>query len=240
VVPSFRLLTYNIRKGKGASGREDGSVEGLGTALSEQGPDLLLCQEVFHGGRHAIFQSTALASRLGLQPFYAPNRTRRHAHIGNATFSRFAVTAWSNHNISTNPLERRGVLYTRMEIDGTHLHLFNAHLGLNQHQRSLQIRRIGELIDSLTAPGEPLILAGDFNDWNRRLDKVVTQTMGLTNALAHLKGRDSLTWHARRPVFCLDRIYLRNLRMRQGGRLHGAPWTSLSDHLPLWAELEPI
>ncbi|RYF05985.1 MAG: hypothetical protein EOO40_09695, partial [Deltaproteobacteria bacterium] len=47
---AFRFLTYNIRKGRGASGKLDGSVGEMATALRPQRPDLLLCQEVYHGG----------------------------------------------------------------------------------------------------------------------------------------------------------------------------------------------
>ncbi len=238
VAQQFDLITYNIRKGKGASGRLDGHIDGVGRALQAQKPDLVLCQEVFHGGPREIYQSSALSKELGLQPCYAPNRTRRRSHIGNATFSRFDVTAWSNHNVSTNLLERRGVLYTKLNVGGTTVNVFNVHLGLNQHQRSLQIRHIGELIANLCAPQEALVLAGDFNDWNRRLDRYATETLGLTNAFADVKGSASLTWHVRRPVFCLDRIYLRHLRRLEGGRLSGPPWTELSDHFPLRARLE--
>ncbi len=130
------------------------------------------------------------------------------------------------------------MLYAKLNVDGRPLHVFNAHLGLNQRQRSVQIRRIAGLIGAAAAPSDAVLLAGDFNDWNRRLDRYVTKMMGMTNPLAHVSGRDSFTWHARRPVFNLDRVYVRNLHPIHGGRLCGAPWTELSDHFPLWVDLE--
>ena len=238
VASRFRFVTYNIRKGKGASGRLDGSVDELGRALASHKLDVVLCQEVFHGRTRGLSQSTQIAKMLGLETYYEPNRRRRVGHHGNATFTRFPVAVVENHDISTNPLERRGVLYIGFELEGTTVHVFNAHLGLNQRQRLTQVRRIGEIIAGKCGPDDPVVLAGDFNDWNRRLDNVIVQQLGFTNTFAHVKGKESLTWHSRRPVFNLDRVYVRNLQARRAHRLHGAPWDVLSDHLPLWVELE--
>lgn len=236
----LRFLTYNIRKGKGASGKLDGSVTALSEALVPHRPDVVLCQEVFHAHRSPLQQSSQIAAALGLTHYYEPNRTRRIGHHGNATLTHFPVDTMVNHDISTNPVERRGVLYLRLNIVGRPVHVFNAHLGLNQRQRLVQIRRIAEIVTRHCKPEEAVILAGDFNDWNRRVDREITQKLGFTNVFAHVKGRDGLTWHARRPVFNLDRVYVRNLRSRGGQRLSGAPWDELSDHFPLWVELEFI
>lgn len=234
----FRLITYNIRKGKGASGRLDGSVAELGRALAAQHPDVISCQEVFHGSTKPIAQSAQLGKLVGLPHYYLPNRTRKIGHHGNATFTRFPVLDMHNHDISTNPVEKRGVLQLKLNLHGKVLHVFNAHLGLNQRQRSVQIRHIAAIIQKTCKPNEALVLAGDFNDWNRVIDRYVTQKMGLVNVFAHVRGPESRTWHARRLVFNLDRVYVRNMQAGQTQRLAGAPWNELSDHLPLWAELE--
>lgn len=237
-VTQFRFVTYNIRKGKGASGRLHGDVADLSQALLPHRPDLMFCQEVYHGHHKPVAQTSQIAEELGLSHYYEPNRTRKTGHYGNATFTHYPVETMRNHDISTNPIEKRGVLYLRLNLHGRPVHVFNAHLGLNQRQRSVQIRRIAELIRQLAKPEEAVVLAGDFNDWNRRIDRYVTKSMGMTNAFAHLRGKESLTWHARNPVFNLDRVYLQNLRATDTRRLHGAPWDTLSDHFPLWAELE--
>src|SRR5438128_922998 len=87
----LRFLTYNIRKGKGASGNLDGSVDALGEAIAVHKPDVVLCQEVFHGTRRPVQQSARIGEVLGLSHYYEPNRTRRVGHHGNATFTRFPV-----------------------------------------------------------------------------------------------------------------------------------------------------
>jgi endonuclease/exonuclease/phosphatase family metal-dependent hydrolase len=234
----IRFVTYNIRKGKGASGFDEGSVTALAHALRPLKADLVLCQEVSHLYEKQHSQSDELGRILGLHSYYEPNKHRRDGHHGNATFTRHRVLQARNYDISTNRLERRGALYVRLELGEHTLHVLNAHLGLNQPQRLVQIRFIGELLEKHAEPDDPVVLAGDFNDWNRRLERVVTSELGFKNAFAHLPQSAVRTWHARRPVFNLDRVYLKNLKTVSARRLHGHPWEDLSDHLPLLVDLE--
>jgi endonuclease/exonuclease/phosphatase family metal-dependent hydrolase len=234
---SFSLWTYNIRKGKGPWGNRAGWVEPVAAALAAFGPDIVLCQEVYHGRTQRLQQSQVMAEGLHLVPYYMANARRRHGHWGNATLTRHRVTALRRWDISTNPIERRGALYTRLLIGTQPLHIFNVHLGLSQKQRLIQVRKLAHLMALACPAQEPVIIAGDFNDWNGRIDQEMTKTLGLTNALAHLQGAAARTFHAQRPLFNLDRIYLRHVRVAGSERLAGPPWSTLSDHLPLSARL---
>jgi endonuclease/exonuclease/phosphatase family metal-dependent hydrolase len=227
----LRLVTYNIRKGKGADGRHTGCVDAIGKALGPLAPDVVLCQEVFHSD---IKQSHRLAESLSLTPHYGVNRRRKTGDYGNAILSRFPAEAVQNHDVSTNVVERRGILYARLMLGGALVHVFNVHLGLNQPQRLKQVRRLGRIIDATCKAGEAVLLAGDFNDWTRRIDREVLK-MGFANALANLAGKEALTWHVKRPVFNLDRVYYRHLTLQSAGKLSGEPWHVLSDHFPLMA-----
>ncbi|MBI3179445.1 MAG: endonuclease/exonuclease/phosphatase family protein [Deltaproteobacteria bacterium] len=235
---SLRAITYNIRKGKGASGRASMAVDGVARALEQERVDLLLCQEVFHGSRRGPAQSQELAAILGLSHYYRANKERRAGHHGNAVFTKYPVQAVHNHDVSTNFIERRGVLYLKLDVDGTALHVLNVHLGLSQRQRLTQIARIAAIVREAVAVREPVILGGDFNDWNEKLDGIIVHELGFANAAANLRREHRFTWHARRPMFNLDRIYLRNMRARHAECLHGHPWRDLSDHLPLAVDLE--
>jgi 4-deoxy-L-threo-5-hexosulose-uronate ketol-isomerase len=64
-------------------------------------------------------------------------------------------------------------LYVRVQLGKTPLHVFNVHLGLNQWQRATQVRQVAEIMKRLCVPDEPVLLAGDFNDWHRKLDRVI-------------------------------------------------------------------
>ena len=238
MTPRIRFVTYNIRKGKGASGAGTGSVAALGGALAGHAPDLVLCQEVSYLEARRLSQSDELGAALGLAAYYEPNKRRRDGHHGNATFTRHAVSHVHNYDISTNRLEGRGALYVRLVIEGRPVHVINAHLSLGQRQRFTQVRRLAGILSQRVAPTEAVLLAGDFNDWTGRLDRIIIEELGFVNALGHLPESEKLTWHARRPMFNLDRVYVRNLAPKEARRLHGEPWHELSDHLPLWVELE--
>jgi endonuclease/exonuclease/phosphatase family metal-dependent hydrolase len=238
VVSTLRVITYNIRKGKGAHGRAAVEIAALGRALSQHDADLVLCQEVFHSSRTGASQSGHLAQAMGLSSYYGANKFRAVGHHGNTTLTRLKVESFVNHDISTNRIERRGALYVRLDLDGRTLHVFNVHLGLNGWQRQSQVKQIATLMAEACPACDPLLLAGDFNDWRHDLDRFIVGELGLANAFADHEPSAIRTWHARRPMFALDRMYVRNLRVRQAGRLHGEPWSELSDHLPLYAELQ--
>lgn len=235
----MKLITYNIRKGKGPRGRDAIDMERIGTAVRDQAADLLLCQEVFHCARTGASQSGGLADVLGFSSYYGANKYRSVGHHGNTTLTKLPVEQYENHDISTNRIERRGALYLRTQFEGKPLHVFNVHLGLNGFQRSAQVTMIATLIEQLAAPEDPVILAGDFNDWRQQLEQRVVRELGLHNALSDELAAAPKTWHAQRPMLPLDRIYLRHLHAHTSGCLADHPWPELSDHLPLFAELEP-
>lgn len=233
----LRLITYNIRKGKGPSGREVVDMERIGAALAAQDVDLLMCQEVFHCGRTGHSQSDGLAEALGFTHYYGANKFRSVGHHGNTTLTKLPVDHSRNHDISTNPIERRGALHLRTHVGGRRLHVFNVHLGLNGYQRATQLTKIGAVMREECASEDAVILAGDFNDWRQQLEARVQSDLGLTSALPGGPAQAPKTWHARRPMLPLDRIYVRNVQVKHAACLDGEPWSDLSDHLPLFAEL---
>lgn len=235
----LRFVTYNIRKGLGASGKSLTAFEELAEALRTREPDIVLVQEVFHPSDAAVLQqSTELATRLGMTSFYEANKHRRVGHHGNATVTKHKIVDSQNYDISTNRFERRGALYCKLDVGrGKPLHVLNVHLGLNQRQRMAQIGMVKEIMQARVPQEDPFILAGDFNDWNRYLDPIIQRELKVENSLGP-GAPQARTWPAKRPVFCLDRVYVRNLATHKTTRLTGDPWTVLSDHLPLWAELD--
>ena len=61
---------------------------------------------------------------------------------------------------------------------------------------------------------EPVVVAGDFNDWRQRADRLLAGC-GLREVFVGAQGRPARSFPARWPVLPLDRIYLRNARGRQ-------------------------
>ncbi len=83
----------------------------------------------------------------------------------------------------------------------------------------------------------PLIVAGDFNDWSRKASNYLEDELGLFEVFEKKEGRPARSYPAQMPLFTLDRIYVRDLRVEQVQRHIGAPWSKLSDHVALAARL---
>jgi len=80
-------------------------------------------------------------------------------------------------------------------------------------------------------------LAGDFNDWKKMSCDRLAHDLGMTEAFKHCHGKLMPTFPAKLPVLSLDRIYVRNLIVKDAWVHTGKPWSTLSDHLPISAEL---
>ena len=232
----MKVITWNFHKGRHRRGRS--MVDEAAAALLDRCPDLLLCQEVFHTSDDAHHQSALLAAKLGLQASYGPNRWHFAGCLGNATMSRYPVLASANFEITHSYFERRGILYTRIDVGGYPLDVYNTHFSLTTRQRRKQLAVLLAIL-----PPEshgPIVLAGDFNDWTGSLDRIIRKNRHFERALGLLPAlRDRATFPARRPLVSLDRIYCRACRVLDVRVLRGAPWNRLSDHLPIEAEIIP-
>ena len=84
----------------------------------------------------------------------------------------------------------------------------------------------------------PLILAGDFNDWNKKSSEIFENTLGMRDAYKAVHGHFAKTFPAKRPLLSLDRIYLKNFKILGSHVLGHSNEIYLSDHLPLFCEAE--
>ena len=84
----------------------------------------------------------------------------------------------------------------------------------------------------------PLIVAGDFNDWRGRAHEILEKGAALREVFVHANGRAARTFPARFPVLPLDRIYVRNAGVHAPVVLPRRPWSHLSDHAPLVADID--
>jgi endonuclease/exonuclease/phosphatase family metal-dependent hydrolase len=148
----------------------------------------------------------------------------------------------STHNldVSTNTYESRGVLHAKVALlpsDRT-LHLVTTHLNLLEGGRILQTRQLIDWLRKEVPDNEPVILAGDFNDWPQSLTQLFEEFLGLRECFKVKRGKHARTFPAIFPRLALDRIYFRGLKLTSAETFSGPPWISLSDHLPLFAEFE--
>jgi len=251
-VGALRVATYNIHKGvRGVGPRKRLEIHNLGLAVESFDADLVFLQEVrlFHtrDARHfdrtyfgwpAQGQAEFLAPE-GYDAAYRSNAVTRHGEHGNALLSRWPMGEIGHHDVSDHRFEQRGLLYAPVWWNGVVVHAVVVHFGLVHASRVRQVQRLAQFIEAQVPPDEMLVVAGDFNDWNEKLDGPMAE-LGLERACSpDARRANRNTFPSLAPVFALDRFYLRGLQCRSTLVPRGMAWARMSDHLPLVAELEP-
>ena len=242
----FHLMTYNIHKGF-SSGNRYHTADAIKEALLKIQPDVICFQEMQgeHHPKRFKHQQRPQQGDLGLlldqhywsHHCYAKNAEYPGGHHGNAVFSHAPITFSENINLSRLNRASRSLLHVAVipEAWQSPIHVICVHLGLLAKNRHEQMTTLCERVKQHVPDGEPLIIAGDFNDWRHRARHLLQQTLGLQEAHDVHFGRYARTFPAKRPLLATDRIYYRGLICEQASVLRGTPWIHLSDHLPLMA-----
>jgi endonuclease/exonuclease/phosphatase family metal-dependent hydrolase len=283
----LRVVSYNIHKGRSLSGRD--SLPDLRLGLHGLHADVLFLQEVQGRNEQRAnldAQHESLAAALHMQVAYGCNAVRERTDHGNALLSRFPILSFENEDVSDHALEQRGLLHGEIDIEGKRAHCFVVHLGLFAGSRMRQIELMAQRIQRLVNPDEPILIAGDFNDWRNELAPLFVKQLGVYEVFTQaslasgnvprlrdsvrqirqvLRGQQPLTalssdrqsrlnqltmsgidshqpppktFPAKFPMLRLDRIYHRGFAVKRAQVLRGKPWSLLSDHAPLVADLE--
>ena len=283
----LRVVSYNIHKGRSLGGRD--SLPELRLGLHGLQADILFLQEVQGRNEHRAnldAQHESLAAALHMQVAYGCNAVRQMTDHGNALLSRYPILSFENEDVSDHALEQRGLLHGQIDIEGRRVHCFVVHLGLFAGSRMRQIQTMAQRIERLVSPQEPMLIAGDFNDWRNELAPLFVKQLGVYEVFTHasqssgdvprlrdsvrqirqvLRGEQPLTalsrdrqlrqnqlsmsgaerlqpppktFPAKFPMFRLDRIYQRGFAVKRAQVLRGKPWSLLSDHSPIVADLE--
>jgi endonuclease/exonuclease/phosphatase family metal-dependent hydrolase len=244
--PELSVVTYNINKGFNMGGRQF-VLHRMRKALIDAGADLVFLQEAqgqhdYHARRlrdwPADPQFEFLADTVWRHHAYGKNALYDHGHHGNAILSKYPFVEWENIPVSPYPFAAsRSLLHGVIEIPepGIRLHVVCVHFGFVRVERRPQIRRLCARIEDRIPHDEPLIVAGDFNDWSGRAERDFNDALDLSEVFRVLHARHARTWPAWAPMLPLDRIYYRRLAPLAAERLGLAPWSMLSDHTPLQA-----
>jgi endonuclease/exonuclease/phosphatase family metal-dependent hydrolase len=241
----IKVLTYNIHKGFDRYNR-DFVLHRIKDHLQSAEVDVVLLQEI--QGRHLqhesrisawpdVSQFEFLADSIWPHYAYGKNAIYRKGHHGNAILSKFNIVEWNNLNLSRFQRASRSLLHGRVEIPGskTHLHLICVHLDLLGFERKRQLRALKSYMDNSIDSSEPIILGGDFNDWQGGFGKVLETQLGMHEAYRQMHGKYARTFPSNRPMLCMDRIYYRGVELLEADCYKRRPWDELSDHLPLHA-----
>jgi endonuclease/exonuclease/phosphatase family metal-dependent hydrolase len=184
------------------------------------------------------------------------NAVYDHGHHGNALLSTFPIADTRNHDVSDHAYEQRGILHCELETAAGPVHCYVVHLGLFEGGRGRQTEALIDAVNTSAPNGEPVIIAGDFNDWRNTLSERLRNALGVAEVFDELGKRNPIgdlvrnlagrqprlaparTFPAALPWFRLDRIYVRGFKIDDAQVLHGALWARLSDHAPIVANLE--
>lgn len=245
--PPLTVMTVNIHKGFTALNRRFILPE-LRDAVRKVGADVVFLQEVLgshqrHQRRFNHFPPEPhyefLADSIWPQYAYGKNVAYPHGDHGNAVMSKYPILYHRNHDASIVGPEKRGLLHCVLHIPARQLdvHVICVHLGLAESHRAQQLELICKVARDEIPADAPLVVAGDFNDWRRRAHDILEKGAGLREVFVQAYGEAARTFPARWPLLSLDRIYVRNATAHLPVVLPRKPWSHLSDHAPLAAEI---
>jgi endonuclease/exonuclease/phosphatase family metal-dependent hydrolase len=244
---NLHVATYNIHKGFSHFNMRM-MVHELRDRLRDVSADIVFLQEVIgahemHARRHHDWpdepQYEFLADTVWPEFAYGRNAVYDHGHHGNAILSRYPIRRAENQDVSSHRFESRGILYCEIELPGVDvpLHCLCVHLALNERGRRRQVAQLIDAVRDLVPVDEPLVIAGDFNDWRNLAGRRLAQELGVREAFRDLGGRPARSYPSRLPLLRLDRIYVRGFEVRHASVHHGHPWSRISDHALLSAHL---
>ena len=236
----LRVATYNIHKGvQGVGPTRRLEIHNLALAIETLDADIVCLQEVRQGNRKEASyfsgwpeqpQAEFLAPE-GYEAVYRSNAVTKHGEHGNALLSRWPVIECRHEDMSDHRFEQRGLLHAKLLVAGVTLHAIVVHFGLIPSSRVRQTARLKAYIAREIPLDEPVVVAGDFNDWGDRLHQPMADL-----DLRTFEGIRLATFPSRLPVLHLDRIYTRGLKPLHAQVPRGRAWARMSDHLPLIAE----
>lgn len=252
----IKVLSYNIHKGLAARNKEL-TIQGIKEAVHQTGANILFLQEIVGENQKSkerfpdwpdASQFEYLADNMWPHYAYGKNAVYYGGNHGNAILSQFPITFSETTCISTNPLEKRGILHAKVQVplatgsDSPNLEveveLFCLHLDLFHRGRKRQYQWIKEYMLAEANLEAPMIVAGDFNDWNKKSKDVFENEFAMTEVFHHVFGNYAKTFPAKMPVLPLDRLYVRNFEILNAEVGLEGQWRKLSDHLPIMANLK--
>jgi endonuclease/exonuclease/phosphatase family metal-dependent hydrolase len=233
----IKVLSYNIHKGRSFFLRHR-TWDALDKLVHKVEPDIIFFQE-FLSEPQAEILLEKFADKLWPHHSFGKNATMGDYHYGNAILSKYPFIETYSNDISTNKLEKRGLLYGKIQINKKdNLFLFCTHLDLTYKGRKSQLKKIQKYTSSLTKKSDHVLFVGDFNDWDEKLHPEIQKTLNFKEASTEVHGFLAETSPSIYPKFSLDRIYYRNLKPHSTEVIKDKNLKILSDHLPVVFEFK--
>lgn len=199
----LKVATYNIHKGvlREYFGLQRlATIHELRTRLHQLDADLVFLQEVCgrhdrHARRFKQWPTERQDQYLARSPqlnktfesAYGPNANYLHGNHGNALLSRYTILKQDHRDVSDNVLEKRGVLHCVVKVGALPVHCFVVHLSLFARSRARQAAAMIDWINKAVPINEPLLIAGDFNDWRDQLTPLFVDGLSVSEVFGEAK-----------------------------------------------------
>ncbi len=235
---ALRVMTYNVHSCIGMDGHL--SPERIARVIARHEPDIIALQELDmqRSRTESVDQPQVIARHLGMSYHFHPSMRIEKEQYGNAILSRYPLEVVSAGSLPVPRRGRhevRGVLWVKVEVDGTQWQVFNTHLGLNPDERMVQIQALlsDRWLNNPACRG-PVVLCGDLNAWpNSKVMAAVRQSMRDTAHRRRIK-----TWMSQLLIGQLDYIFTGPGITSAGTKTSRTDLDRVaSDHLPLIADL---
>lgn len=229
----IKVASYNIRKGLGTDRIR--SPERIMAVLHEIDADVIALQEADRrfGRRAAILSPNHLADHSPWKAIPFGTRPLSSGWHGNVLLVRKNAQVLDCEAIHLPTLEPRGAVMADVRIGGQALRIVGMHLDLSGLMRRRQAEAILAHIRACKHK-LPTVMMGDLNEWTRA-------SGCLKDFAQHFQfAATGPSFHARRPVGRLDRIMASpDLGISDCGVHVSHAARTASDHLPIWARVQP-
>ncbi|QGX63018.1 endonuclease [Alteromonas mediterranea] len=227
-------MTYNIHSGIGRDKKQD--YKRIGQFLASSGADVVLLQEMDTRPpeRDTAQDVRDICAENTFKLIPSPAIREADGWYGNAILTRFDVLSNDTVDVSQSGRQPRNVQIVELKTEKTPLTVVNTHKGLKKLERRSQFSLLHEhLSQRLKEKQTPLVLAGDFNEW-QFFSKAFK---GLNSLLFQQKVGATFPSHF--PVFPLDRVWVTDdIKVKACRKLKNAKTRVYSDHLPVLIDIE--
>ncbi|CAG7625196.1 endonuclease/exonuclease/phosphatase family protein [Paenibacillus allorhizosphaerae] len=162
-----RVMSFNILHGAGTDGVLD--LNRTASVIRNSGAELVGLQEVdvhFRARSNFEDQAQRLAEMLDMHYVFGanldqdplePGAPRRQ--YGTAVLSKYPILESHNYYLSSFGLEQRGLLETKISVNGATVYFYTTHLGTVEQR----LTQVNEILNITSARTGTKIITGDFN-----------------------------------------------------------------------------
>jgi len=233
---TYRVMTYNIKRGEGNDGKTD--LERSAQVIANEKPDFVGLQEIDENARRSgnVDQADALGKRLGMNAAFGWFMPFQGGRYGMAVLSRYPIRESRSFKLPAGN-EPRIALAVEVELpSGESLMLVNVHFDWvnDDSYRFAQARSLQTFLDQLTMP---FILMGDFNDTP---DSRTVKLLAAGRLEAKKPEQDRLTYSATNPRVEIDYLFASPASRWKVNDVRVIDEPLASDHRPVAADFQLI